>query len=637
MGAHIDVRLPNTNLFRMINPGLEPTTPLTVQNDAHRMHQLRASLASATPEGMIRLLVELNNCAQQRPHLAESWVLLGDAYIKLSQPYAAEKAYARAISLDENDAKSREGMGLALLQTSRQAQAARQFAIAHELAPNNAEILVHWGLAMMQQGQMQLAHRRFLLASQTDVRNAHAMHNLGIVDLQRDMPHSALKHLQAALLIDPAFVSAHLHSAIAHRQLNQLPDALSDIERALQLAPRNAEALMLQAELALDAGQLDNAKLALDSLIKVTPNAPEVYVALSRLYAMHGQIANAKGVLETALALRADDPSACTMLAQLHLAQGDWSTGWLLYEARRKLSPSPVRDFPFPEWQGESLAGKTILVHAEQGLGTTILFSHWLQALIDRAGHVLVEVPTELAALMSRSFPQATVIGRHPRWSRDAGWMHERTPSIAYQLPMGSLPFRSLDRATIPKANSPHLMVDPIQVAAWRDKRILDTRPAIGIAWQGGLLQNGRVSRSLSLAELASAFADLPFQWISLQHDVPGQLLAAESARLGWDLQHWTEAFQDIDSLASLTASLDAVVTVCGTQAHVTGGVGRPGFVLAPVSSPWCYGVEGETLPWYPSLTVVRQMEPLQWGPVLTSTAQLLRERFNACASIGTP
>ena len=66
--------------------------------------------------------------------------------------------------------------------------------------------------------------------------------------------------------------------------------------------------------------------------------------------------------------------------AHFLLATGDFDAGWVEYEWRFRLFPEMARSLPQPCWQGEALDGRTILLHAEQGLGDTLQFVRYARA-----------------------------------------------------------------------------------------------------------------------------------------------------------------------------------------------------------------------------------------------------------------
>lgn len=599
---------------------------LKLGSEADPLPAWREALPQATPEAMIKLLVDISAWAQRHPKSADAWTLLGDAYLKVKQPYAAEKAFRGALSVNLSLPGAREGLGLALMEVDRLPEAAKHLAIAHKLDPNNAEILVHWGQALFHLNHLKAAHQRFQMAVERNPDNAQAWLNLGVVDLQRDKPSSALPYIQKALQLAPSLGMAHHQEAMAYRALDLMQKARTAAERAIETSPNDLNHVLLLADIQLDAGWLEQADTTLKRAMSTHPTAREIHLRRARMFKMQGQYSDALGTLVTAAQLGESEAVIQLATSEIELLSQDWAAGWDHYEARKHIQPSPVRAFPFPEWDGSDPAGLTVLVHAEQGLGSTILFAQCLPDLIQRAGHVVIEVPTELAALMQRSFPEATVVGRHPRWDTDNLWMENFKPAISRQIAIGSLPrFFRRNSHDFPTHTMAYLKPDPARVVHWREQLSKDG-PAIGLAWSGGLPQTGRNYRSVPLATMASLVKQIPCRWVSLQHDAPSSISDPDAKGLEWSMQVQPEVFKSMDELAALTCALDLVVTVSGTQAHLCGALGRPAFVLTPAAPAWPYGRVGPGTVWHPSLTLIRQTKLHDWTPALDELASKLSQ-----------
>lgn len=594
-----------------------------IGSEADPLPQWREALASATPEAMVKLLVDISAWAHQHPKSTAASTLLGDTYLKISQPYAAERSYRQAIAIEPKNSSAREGLGLALLQSKQPAKAVQQLAIAQEIDPSNVDILVHLALALIQTGHLKAAHNRLVMATALDSTHPQAWLNLGVVDARRGAWANAIAHLERALSFKQDFSEALHNLVLAHRQVGNLSEAVKASTKLTQLPGVTASDWCLHAELLLNSGQWDTCKTALGRALELQPDNPDIYVTQANLYSAQRDYAAAEGVLSTALAVSRDDPSIQLELGFLHLLQSRFETGWPLHEARKSITSSPVRQFPIPEWQGEDISNKCILIHAEQGLGDTIMFAHCLPDIIRTAGHVVIEVATRLEQLFATSFPTATVVGRNPQDPTNK-WLYQLPTPPSCQIAIGSLPyfFRKTPSTFLP--HNGYLTTQPESVEYWGKKIPPSTLPRIGIAWQGGLIQTGRIQRSISVNDLAPHLASIPAQWISLQYgDVEPDLITLRKSVV---IHHFPEALADQYQAASLTCALDAVVCVCSTQAHLTGALGKPGLILVPFNANWRYGASGTSSPWYPSLHLLRQSAPDDWSTPISHLRTSLRE-----------
>jgi hypothetical protein len=335
----------------------------------------------------------------------------------------------------------------------------------------------------------------------------------------------------------------------------------------------------------------------------------------------------------------------------LLLLQARWADGWPFYEARRHATYRAVRDLPLTAWDGqESLTSKRLLVHSEQGLGDVILFSSCLGALLGMGARVTFEVPPRLARLMRRSFPDVDVLG-HDYGDAGLAWLGE---PLAYEreLAAGSMPMHFRRTAESFGSGKPFLRADPQAVAHWRAQLLAPDRQGfvLGISWRGGLVHTGGEQRSIALLDLLDTLAPVldgqhaaagesvdgdtapivSVSLLSLQHgEVDAEIGAAQSAT-GRIIHRGPPNRADLDDIAAATCACDAVLTVCSTQAHLTGALGQTGLVLVPSNPNWRYGAAGSRTPWYGSLTLVRQQALGDWNVALGQAADWLAKQLAA-------
>jgi hypothetical protein len=308
------------------------------------------------------------------------------------------------------------------------------------------------------------------------------------------------------------------------------------------------------------------------------------------------------------------------------LLRRDFTHGWPEYEARLASEERPKQACPYPRWSGEDLAGKTILVHCEQGIGDQIMFASCLPDLIARAGHVVLECSGKLADLFARSFPQVTV-----RAESEQGYSSPRHAAAIphFVAPIGSLPlhFRQDEQAF--KGGAAYLCADARRTQEYR-RRIEALGPgrAIGISWKGGTIESRRALRSIDPKAFFPALNLPGLHWISLQYDVATAEVDRLGRDCGLDLHHWQDAIDDYDATAALVNALDLVVSVCTSVVHLGGALGRPVWVAAPRSPEWRYGIEGETMPWYGSVRILRQRVPGDWAEVIERIVNELRQAW---------
>jgi ADP-heptose:LPS heptosyltransferase len=285
-----------------------------------------------------------------------------------------------------------------------------------------------------------------------------------------------------------------------------------------------------------------------------------------------------------------------------------------------------VRTFPYLEWLGQSGMDQRLLVHAEQGLGDIILFSSCLPDLHQRCSDVLLEVPSRMQSLFARSFPWAEVIGHEPG-DNAMGWLGQGRP-VERQVAIGSLPRWLRNHDEDFRATSPFLRADPDRVLAWRERlKVQPGQTVIGITWRGGLAFTGKTQRSLPLADLASTLARTGARLVSLQHGDTQADLQRCADETGVVIESGLSGYADLDDLAALTQACDGIVSVCSTQAHLTGALGQKGLILVPHGANWRYGASGSRMVWYPGLELSRQSVADDWSTPIARAQVWVEDR----------
>jgi len=343
--------------------------------------------------------------------------------------------------------------------------------------------------------------------------------------------------------------------------------------------------------------------------------------AYAQSLAYVGRVDEAASIMDDLLAQHTSAPAFLKMArASLHLILEEFEHGWDGYR-HRQLGLSSFRVLPVPEWKGEDLSGKTIVVLAEQGVGDQIMFSSCLPDLLAlNPARTIVEAVIRVAPTLIRSFPECEFV--HSRQDRKMEWLRD-IEGVDYYVPLGELPGifrRSL--ASFPRLA--YLRPAPERVRFWRSRmESLGPGPYFGTSWRGGTEATRRTVRSLSPAALKPLVTARPAQWINLQYgDVANELALAASE--GVHLAHWAEGIADLDEFAALVAALDGVFTVCNTTVHYAGAVGQRTWVLSPHVPEWRYGLRNTHMPWYPQVEVLRQTTPNDWDHVLAQARQHL-------------
>lgn len=494
---------------------------------------------------------------------------------------------------------------------------------ATHLAPGSADALADLGNVLGMLGEHDAAKKSFAAALDINSRHTPAHNNLGMLLGSIGDRGKALTHFRAAISIDPGFAPA-MRNLVAWLPDDEVPIAdISMLREIVARYPDHGEAYAALGAMHLrGAFDATPALAALDRAIALGIDDADTHarrgVALQEL----GRTEEALVAQDRALERDPGHASARFHRALVLLALGRFAEGWPGYEARLLSEDRPRRAVPFSRWAGEPLDGRTILVHAEQGVGDEILFASCIPDVIAGAGHCVIDCDPRLATLYRRSFPGATVI---------AGRQQEpvalpRDLHVDYHVPVGSLPLHLRNSASEFPSGAGYLRADPAQIASWR-RRLADGGAArcVGISWRGGTLRSRGPARSLEASELASLLGVPGVRWISLQRDADTAELHALAEQCGTRIDVWPEALEDLDATAALIGAVDLTISIDNTVAQLAGALGARAWVLVPVGAEWRYGTTGEDMVWYPRVRVFRQRRRGEWDVVLNALCRELR------------
>lgn len=473
------------------------------------------------------------------------------------------------------------------------------------------------GVRFYGEGRLQEAAQAFQRAIKADASNADALGNLGIVLARGGKTSRALEFFGHSLNIRPGHTGTLANYAFALREAGRHDEAVDALNQVIHAEPQNLERWCDLALVHKEIGELDAAQRCSERVLALDGAYARAHALLGAVAIDAGRFGDAEASLRRADATPEGAAQAAPYWAFLRLGRHEFTQGWEYYQSRKRIADeSPLRPYPFPEWRGESLAGKRLLIYAEQGLGDEIMFASCMPDAAAQAEQVILECDPRLAGLFSRSFPDNVRVVPFQRRGKTVLPLAE-LGSLDFQVPAGDLP-RHFRRALADFPGLPFLRPDPMRVTDWR--RRLDSMgagPKVGIAWRGGLGKTRSRARSLSVDELEPLLRLPGIHWFSLQFrpTLDDQERLRRVMRMGDEFPGFDAA--DYSELAAFVSALDRVVSVCGSTVHFAGALGIPTWVLAPFVPEWRYGLAGETMPWYASVRLFRQDRPGNWAGIL--------------------
>lgn len=517
-----------------------------------------------------------------QPECVEAHHGRGMALQRLQQPEAALGSFDAALALQPNSAELCNSRGNALRRLQRLAEALLSYERALALQPELAAAHNNRGLVLQALGKHREAAESYQRALTLQPRFAEVYNNLGTVQCELGEPAAALASCRRALELQPGMRGMHGNLGNALRDLERPEEALAEYELALREAPQDAASHCHHGNALFDLKRMGDAIASYDRAIALAP-----HYARARF-----------------------NKSVCLLLA------GDFAQGLPLYEWRKRLEHAMVPPLAAPIWHGaEDLAGRTLLIYADQALGDTLQFCRYAHLAQQRGAQMIVRVQPQLTELLASLGPDIRVIapGEEPR-------------GCDYQCALLSLPLAfATTLQTIPAA-VPYLAADPRRVAHWREQ-LGAGGFRVGIVWQGSRHRID-VGRSVPL-EMFRPLATVPgVRLISLQKGAALEQLRA--AQAGFAVETPGEPFDQgpqafLDS-AALMSALDLVITCDTALAHLAGALGRATWVALKHVPDWRWLLDRADSPWYPSLRLFRQPRHGDWEAVFaTIHAQLAR------------
>ena len=527
----------------------------------------------------------------------------------------AEKIYARVLKAAPDHFDALNLLGAVKAQLGHIGEAHRLFSAAVKVNPRAPQALVNLGQALhalKRDGEALDCFDKALALAPGDVAmlNSHAN---ALLSLGR--AEDALGEFRQVLAKAPQHAEARLNSGIALATLGRPDEAVAEFDASVALMPGHPAAHFNRGLALFELGRYADAVAAYDLALAATPEHAGAFLNRGRALAALNRYDAALANYDRAIALRKDDADAHFMKAMALLTLGDYRRGFAEYEWRWRRSGMPAsRSRGRPLWLGEyPLTRKTILLHAEQGLGDTIQFARYVSRLAAAGAKVVLEVQAELVATLARLDGAAAVIARG-----------DAPPPCDVHCPLGSLPLAlKTELATVP-ADIPYLSADDAHLAKWSARLDGLPRPRIAIAWSGNPSHINDRNRSIAFAKLAPLFAAAPsVQFVSIQRELRDEDAAALAAEprvvhLGAELENFSDT-------AAAIAHCDLVIAVDTAVAHLAGALGRPLWVLIPFAPDWRWTLGGETTPWYPAARLFRQSALGDWDGVIARAGEALR------------
>lgn len=428
--------------------------------------------------------------------------------------------------------------------------------------------------------------------------------------------NEAIQGYTASLAINPDQPQAYNNMGVALRATGAFHAAVASYQRAIAIRDDDPGSHSNLGNALRALGRHEEAEAHHRKAIELDPGYLKACYNLGLVLKDQGKLNEGIACLEEAVKRKPDYVDAHWDLALALLMKGDLEAGFEEYEWRWRLAENPPRRFNKPAWNGDPLDGRTILLHAEQGLGDSIQFARYVAQVAERSGRVVLECQKPLANLF------ATLEGPTEIATRG-----EALPEFDLHAPLLSLPriFKTgLDKIPV---NESYLAADPKlgqKFAATFDAESFN----IGLVWAGKPTHRNDRNRTAGIEPFITLLGIPDCAFHSLQ--IGPRASDIQATGCTGLIRNHADTIEDFADTAALVSALDLVISVDTSVCHLVGALGKPCWVVVPYTPDWRWLIEREDSPWYPSFRLFRQESFGDWPGVFARIAAELKDAARA-------
>ena len=542
---------------------------------------------------------------ETQPDNFDALQLLGVLASQTKNYEASVALIAKAIAINPSQATVHSNLGFALKSLGRYAESVDSYLNAIKLKPDLADAHLHCGLAYLAMNQPMQAVASFDQVIALRIDDAQAYCNRGVALAKLGRFGEAIDSYQTALSFKSDFAEAHFNWGNALQSLRRYAMAIATYDQAIALRADYADAYTNRGNALKELDRFTEAIESYASAIAAKPEHIEAHMNQGVAHYECLEIEKALACYDRSLQIQADYAEAQWNKALALLLSGDLENGFQLHESRwrRSTFTSKRRDFKQPLWLGEeSIQGKTILLHAEQGLGDTIQFCRYCEAVQALGAMVLLEVQAPLVGLLASLGGVSRLLSQG-----------DPLPEFDFHCPLMSMPLALKTRLDSIPVAARYLLPHAAKTEMWENRLGGKKRMRIGLAWSGSQLHRNDRKRSIPLTHFIDSLST-GFEYFCLQKEIRTEdsLVLKNS-----NIRRFESELQDFSDTAALCDLMDLIITVDTSVAHLAGAMGKKVWLLLPQIPDWRWMLQRDDSPWYPSMRIFRLKNNEHWTSLL--------------------
>lgn len=425
-----------------------------------------------------------------------------------------------------------------------------------------------------------------------------------LLDTTYSVPASVI-----AEFVPPDTKTLMLDTATEHHRRKEFFAAIDLYQRVLETTPDDSSILYRLADALSQSGRWDEAITCLDRLVAAQDDHAPAHQLRGRYFQQRNEPGTAIECFDRAIAIDRQFAAAWFHRGCARLTQGEFLRGWDDYEWRMKIPGAKTFSLPRPQWRGEDIRDKTLLVLTETSVADAILFARFLPLAKARCRKLILVCDASLRSLFS-NIEGVDEVREHGRLQSELFDVYASIASLGAVLQIGA--DQLLPQYPYLAANTKG--AEPLQ----------GIKPKVGFLWSDNAAPDQGANAACPLDDIIRLAADESIDCYSFQSPVFAEDCDTLREHKVTDLE---PELGDFARTATLLRQMDVFVSVPSATAHLAGALGVPTRLLLSDHADWRWASDGKNSTWYPSVEILRRSAGEPWGAVLGRWARRLHRR----------